>query len=102
MSTYDPNPATTGPVGYQPVEFLESDLSSSIVGIPSLGKARGLGAPLNERVLADLTSSARQYIASLVASYDGDGDDLRSVIDGLGGGEPAPPSSPRSSPPHRS
>ncbi len=83
MLTYDPNPPL-GPIGYQPVEFLDIPPMNE-----GLGTSRGpdrierIGARLDGRIRSDLARSARRFITGLVERYDGDSEDVRSIIHDL-------------------
>jgi hypothetical protein len=82
MSTYDPYPPVE-PIGYQPVSSLTFPPGAGASEPLLLGRGDRTGARLNERVRSDLTRSARQYLACLVESYNGDSDDVRSIIHDL-------------------
>jgi hypothetical protein len=80
MSTYDPNPPV-GPIGYQPVEFLDIPLMRENLG--DVGALDRAGTRLDARVRSALARSVRRYIAGLVERYDGDSEDVRSIIHDL-------------------
>src|SRR5260221_14305747 len=99
MSVYGPNPPV-GPIGYQPVEFLDiPPMSECLAAAPAPKRAEWSRPGLDERVRANLIRSARLYIAGLVAGYGGSIRDVESIIheltaDKAPGGPPVPESRP--------
>jgi hypothetical protein len=75
------------PAGYQAVEFLDIPPMDESLTDPPDPHWDGRGSVrLDEQTRSRLTSSARAYIEDLVESYDGDVDDVRSVIGALDAG----------------
>jgi hypothetical protein len=83
MPTYDASPPV-GPIGYQPVEFLDIlPMGDSLRVAREVDRAERVRARLNKRIRSNLARSAREYIAGLVKSYQGDSEDVRSIIHDL-------------------
>lgn len=70
-----------GPIGYQPVEFLDIPPMSEAVGNPPAVQRHGRRLErLSDTTRSRLASSARDYIEDLVDSCDGSADDVRTII----------------------
>jgi hypothetical protein len=75
------------PAGYQAVEFLDiPPMDESLTDPPDPHWGGRRSVRLDAQIRSRLTSSARAYIEDLVESYDGDVDDVRSVIGALDAG----------------
>jgi hypothetical protein len=82
MSMYLPNPAVRSAES-DPVEFIDVTSMRQDHGVEAripVEAHTGAGMRLTSRAQVELTRRAHDSIAALVASYGGDGQDLRAVI----------------------
>jgi hypothetical protein len=78
MNCYAPG-HDVGPIGYQPVEFLDIPRMSESFP-PALDQPDRSTLRLNDQTLSNVTRWAHEYIAALVRGYDGASEDVHAVI----------------------
>ena len=70
-----------GLTGYDAGEFLDiPSMGETLHGAPALGRVEPQQAQLNEVARSNIARQAYDYISRLVRTYQGDDEDVRSVL----------------------